>query len=145
MPGHGYGGAIFSRNGTVTITSSTLANNFADEGAAYILGDNGTAEFNVTNSILAYSLDGSNVSTTDLVTDKINGGTLTAGDFDSLIVQVGTLDGASLTASSAQHIQVTDPLLKVGPFDFSNNGGTVPTLSLQSNSPAIDEIGRAHV
>ncbi len=51
-----YGGAVFTRNGSVTITNSTIADNTANQGGGvFAVGDGGRATVQMVNSIVAYT------------------------------------------------------------------------------------------
>ncbi|MEZ5591792.1 MAG: hypothetical protein R3F53_14200 [Gammaproteobacteria bacterium] len=80
--GDGLGGAIFNLSGSVTITSSTIAENTVEggqstnaaqvgtgDGAIYNLGDGATATLVLTNTLVADTLGGD-----DVVGNTINGG-----------------------------------------------------------------------
>ena len=135
--GSGFGGAIFNLNGTVTATNATIAGNIAAQGggAIYSLGANGIAtqsgpvlpssngSVHLDNTILSGSSDGGQTLVSDLV---LSGSSSTGANN---VIQ----NGAS-GFNGGNGATPTDPLLN----PLGNNGGVTDTMSLQSNSPAID-------
>jgi hypothetical protein len=136
QPGSGLGGAIFNRNGTVTITSSTLSGNTAAKGATILLvnpaaqggsdlfdlGDGGTAAAIINDSILGQTSS----SVTDFASQTINGGHTTASGSHDLIRSPANFSGS--------FISTADP--KLGSFGYY--GGLAWTIPLKLGSPAID-------
>ena len=127
--GSGLGGAVFNRNGTVTLLNVTLASNDAsDGGALYNLGDDligggsGLGSMTVRNSILADS-----VGANDCQDLAIGGGSTSFVSTDNLIESNGACPAPSVTG---------DPQLGVLQL---NAPGLTPTLALAPTSPALDQ------
>lgn len=113
------GGAI-SLLSDALINNSTLAKNSAGSGGGIFIG--GSATLTLTNTIL-YNQTGNNCAFADtgsITTDSNN----LSSDASCTGLDAGSDDLIS-----------TDPLLKSA---LAQNGGEVPTLGLQKNSPAID-------
>jgi CSLREA domain-containing protein len=144
--GMGLGGAVFSRNGTVTVTDSTLSSNAASQGGTdvYVLSDKSDGGNNTS--------PGSGKATATLVNDILGqGGKTTVYDFVAATNGSGAT-APNLSASSNDFVSdnpssrglptaavvnaatVTDP--KLGPL--ANNGGATPTMALQAGSKALD-------
>ena len=121
-PGSGLGGAIFNRNGTVSIVNATLASNTAGQGGGiFNLGDGGTGNVSLTNTILAYTAGGA----TDFQDKSINGGSVVYGGMNNLIHTNNDFTGGAITGQ--------DP--RLGPL--GDYGGPTQTMALLPGSPAI--------
>ena len=127
----GYGGGIFSHDGSVTITNSTITGNSiagsdADGGGLYSLNSTVT----IRNSIVAGNQD-ANQSHPDLRSS----GTLTV-QFSLIGDNNGNLGLTNGTSGNlvGTHAIPLDPQL--GPLQ--NNGGPTPTHALIATSPALD-------
>ena len=108
----------------MTIVSSTLSGNSADQGGSvYSMGDGGTATVVVTNTILA----GSGSGVYDFKDGTLNGGT-------SQVNGSGDLIQNTPTTAFSQSILGLAPLLGV----LANNGGPTQTMALLSGSPALN-------
>src|SRR5262249_5697378 len=123
--GVGQGGAVFNRNGTVSITNATFVGNQADQGGAdvYNLGDGSgnTASLSLVNDILTAPVNGA----TDYQDNTINNGTATSTGSNDLTALAGNFGGTSSAA---------DPLLAA----LGSYGGPTQTFALLPGSPAID-------
>jgi hypothetical protein len=112
---NGHGGGI-NNWGTLTMINSTMAGNSAAEGASAYNYDVGYARTILTNTIVGYSLFGSNC-----------GGVIIDGGYN---LDSGNTCGFTRTTSLTN----THPLLG----GLGNNGGPVMTVPLLPGSPAID-------
>src|SRR5262249_18359730 len=127
--GQGLGGAVFNRNGTVTIVNSTLSLNTAADGGRDVYnlsdgtGNTGTAH--LANSILGQS--GAKAAS-DFFSSAFNGGNapLNTG-VNNLMGKPGNFPAGGLIAA-------TDPMLGA----LAANGGPTKTMALQFGSPAFD-------
>jgi hypothetical protein len=152
--GSGLGGAIFNLNGTVTATNATIANNISPQGGAiYSLGDNGIAtqsgpaltattstspaKVTLNNTILSGSNNGANTpaSVADYIQNTNNSGN---GGGSGFVGSSGANNIVQLPVGPPLGFQggltAADPKLN----SLGDNGGPTQTMSLQSNSPAID-------
>ncbi len=122
--GQGLGGAVFNLNGTVSIVNATLASNTAAQGGGgiYNLGDSGTGNVSLTNTILAYTAG----VATDFQDASINVGSVLYSGTNNLIKNNNGFTGGAVTGQ--------DPLL--GPL--ASNGGPTHTMALLPGSPAIN-------
>ena len=121
--GKGLGGAVFERDGSLTVLNATISGNTAAQGGrgVYLLGDGSTAAATLTNTIIGQS----DTNVTDFVAATINSGsTNTSGAGNIIGSQTGF--GGSIVTSS-------DPMLGT----LSNNGGPTKTMALSTGSPAI--------
>ncbi len=119
----GNGGGIYA-DGTLTLTSSTVAGNTAafDGGGLYRPTTSGNP-VNLRNSIFANNTAGG-----------------TAPDIFGLVNSNGfnlikTTTGATITGTTATNITGVDPMLGV----LAHNGGSTMTHALLTGSPAIDK------
>ncbi len=144
LGGSGYGGAIFSLDGTLNLIFCTVADNTvtagtgasnggADGGAVYNLAYGNTiaagaaesATATITDSILSDSTGG-----VDLVNNDVNG--------NNTNTATATLNGPNLVQTSSGAISGTTPFTadpQLGPLQ--SNGGPTPTMALTSSSPAF--------
>ena len=119
--GQGLGGAVFSRNGSVVVVNSTLSGNTADQGGrqVYLLGDAGTAQGTLNNSILGQSDSGA----LDFVTASINGGTAqTGGSHNLLGPQSGFAGGFQSIFLYPSDPSFETPALAPGAFAYNPTG-----------------------
>lgn len=116
-------GALCNIGATANIRNSTIAFNRIGNDPGAGIWSNGT--LNIGNSIVSNNIAGSN--------PDINNVSGTVNSLGGNLVQ--NPSGFSLSAINAESDQINvDPMLAV----LSNNGGNVPTLLLQANSPAIN-------
>lgn len=124
LNGSGYGGGIYSSNGTLTAVSVTIADNLAIGGQSYVT--NGFAAGDaVANAGGSFALLNSILWTRG-----------TSGNAWGVIGDAGynlSSDGTAGFASGSS-FNFTDPRLS----PLADNGGPTPTMALQENSPAID-------
>jgi hypothetical protein len=144
VAGMGLGGAIFQRNGSVTLLFSTLAFNSVssptgtpaseDGGALYTLGDSTassdgsggpTATLSVDSAILSNSVTAAN----DFVKNTNGGGASVTIASSNVNVVVHQTPAATLNVIAGN----ADPQLSV----LASNGGPTETFSLKTGSPAI--------
>jgi hypothetical protein len=120
--GQGAGGAIFSRNGTLTVLNVTLSNNTATlvGGGIQAVGDGGTANLTIRNTILANNGSG------ECGTFTSNGGVVSKAGSGNLIMSNGNCLGVAST---------TDPNL--GALQLNSPGNT-PTMAITNASSAFN-------
>src|SRR5262249_48689611 len=121
--GQSFGGAIFNRNGHITILAATFQGSVAGQGAAiYNLGDGAAATATINGTILANSAGGH-----DFDGSTRAGGSQTANGTDNLIQSQSGFTG-SITSSAQPQL---------GPL--ANNGGATRTcLPFFPGSPVIE-------
>ncbi len=106
-----YGGAIYKYSGTLNITNCTIAGNTGNTNGGALYGViNG-----MKNTILSDNLPNNCVAT------------VTSGGYN-------IDDGSSCACTATGDLQNTDPML----LSLTDNGGSTPTMGLESGSPAID-------
>ena len=119
---------------TVTITNSTIANNYSSGIYYRASDDTPSSEFVVTSSIIAgnRAIESSNVTEVGDVTGE---GVFTSGGNNLIGVGGNTsfTDGVN-----GDLVGTADNPLDPGLTSLQNNGGNTPTQALLSNSPAID-------
>ena len=125
---------MFSRNGSVTITNSTLAGNTANDGGGefFAVGDSdsgsgftgGDATVQIDNSILANST-GAN----DFASATVGTGAVTSAGVGDLIVSNAASGGFAGTIVSS-----ADP----GLSPLADNGGPTQTMAISAASAAHD-------
>jgi hypothetical protein len=135
---------VFNLNGSLSLSSSTLARNSASDGggAVFNLGSGGEATqsgpaltvqqaiVTLHNSILSNSTNGTDPVSDYLAQSKGGGTQSSSGSFNIVQSNPGT-GGFSGTSS-----QVDPLLVGTAPAD---KGGPTATFALQSGSPAIDQ------
>jgi hypothetical protein len=122
-----FGGAIYSKNGTLQIYNTTITENNATAGRelyVFAVGAGQTATWNVYSSIIARA---DKISTFDVVAASDQGGNLFVAGGNNLIRSQNGFQ--SITVS-------TDPPLLAA---LANNGGPTLTHLPLSGSPAIDQ------
>ncbi len=140
------GAAIYATNGaTVNIVNSTISGNTASTSAGAILAD-GSSVVNVKNSTITANSGGGVKGSGGTITLRNsivagNSGT-SAPNVDGTITSngynvVGPLGTATVTAATADQLDVSDASVALGPLQ--NNGGTTPTHALLAGSIAIDK------
>lgn len=124
--GLGYGGGVFARNASVSITNVTFSGNSADAGGGvFVLGDGTAAGVALYNSILNQTLNGD----TDFDSTTINSGSVNNSGSNNLVATSGTSTPGALT--------YVDPQLGT----FANHGGPTPTLPITSSSSSAFDAG----
>lgn len=121
----GLGAGIFSRNGTLSIYSSTITDSTASAGrGVYVLADAASATVVIDNTIIGQSTTG--ILETDLVVTMANGGVPTSSGGWNLIRKAVNFNGSVVSTAN--------PMLAA----LGDNGGPTLTHALQAGSPAID-------
>src|SRR5260370_893859 len=118
--GAGYGGGLLNDAGTVSISTSTFANNSAIGGGGLI---NFSGTVSIGGSIVANNTGG-----------NCSGGTSDQG------YNLSSDSSCGFTGTGS--LQNTDP--KLDPGGLQNNGGPTQTIALLATSPAIDHIPAAN-
>ena len=154
-PGGAFGGAIFSRNGIVHVTGSTIAQNvtvpgapgdgtdatggifFSTPGPATAYGGgvfNYGASLTLRNTIVAGNSSTESITGGEIYNYLAAGGTLTSGGHNLI-----RCDGAAtITAAAGDIIGASCGAMHVGLGELADNGGSTATHALLSGSPAID-------
>ena len=122
--GEGLGGAIFNRNGSLTLTNSTISGNTAANGGrgVYNLGDGATATATINNIIIGQA----DTAVSDFVGATINGGTSTSSGVGDLIRTAINFGGTIVSNA--------DPQLS----PLASNGGPTQTMAIAFTSPALN-------
>ncbi|MGB0562866.1 MAG: DUF4347 domain-containing protein [Spirulinaceae cyanobacterium] len=150
----GYGGGIYSNNGSVTVTNSTLSGNSANNGGGGIYSNNGGVT--VTNSTVSgnlanagvgggiLSLDGG-VTVTNSTISGNDGGIISLDFFSDVTVTNSTISGNSSATDgggifSARGVTVTNSTISGNSADgpgggiYVRNDATVTNSTISGNS-----------
>ena len=125
--GSGFGGAVFSNGGTITITSSTVAFNTALAGTGEVVGSSSAGGVFVHTGTV--SVNSTIIGKNTAVTDSDVQGSFQDNDYN--LIQ-NTTGGSGLTG--LHDITGLNPLLQ----PLGNYGGATQTVALKHGSPALD-------
>lgn len=137
----GYGGAIYTYAGTLSVTNSTFYLNSATTSGGAIYSAGGTVQIsNSTFGINAENIGGggalANVGSTVLIQNSIVANSGNGGNCAGTI----TSNGYNLSSDSTCNFSGSGDLNGQNPKlgALHNNGGPTQTMALQKSSPALD-------